>query len=81
MFIALPVLICCSATLSLSGTYGIIQGVYPNSGSAAAVVPGTLSEPSVATWKFMLVSNFLADVRGICKSRKYGYNSAMCTVS
>ena len=48
MFIALPVLICCSATLSLSGTYGIIQGVYPNSGSAAAVVPGTLSEPSVA---------------------------------
>ena len=48
MFIALPVLICCSATLSLSGTYGIIQGVYPNSGSAAAVVPGTLSEPNVA---------------------------------
>ena len=33
------------------------------------------------TWMFMLVSNFLADIRGICKSRKYGYNSTMCTVS
>ena len=39
---------CCSATLSLSGTCGIIQEVYPNCGSASAVVLGTLSEPSVA---------------------------------
>ena len=35
-------------TLSLSGTCGIIQEVYPNCGSASAVVLGTLSEPSVA---------------------------------
>ena len=48
VFIPLPVLICCSATLSLSGTFSIIQGVYPNSGSAAAVVPGILSESSIA---------------------------------
>ena len=35
-------------TLSLSGTCGIIQEVYPNCGSASVVVLGTLSEPSVA---------------------------------
>ena len=42
---------------------------------------GRQTDRQAGTWKFMLVSNFLADVRGICKSRKYGYNSAMCTVS
>ena len=35
-------------TLSLSGTCGIIQEVYPNCGSASVVVLGTLSEPSVS---------------------------------